>query len=250
MTKSVYEQLVAQASEVNVPKPLLHLDDFNTFWQAEWPGQPVLDLMEVQDWDELFPRLARVVAALHRSRLNGFHPGPDPDEVMSTVIEDEAKFAYLLPHHQPFIRKVLERLQAEKSAIERQQIPAVPIHGACRVEQMLGRDSALALVDFDAVAIGDPLYDVAEFVASLQYLELSRGLSGKRLARAVELFCESYAALVPWACDRRRLAWYAQAFLITKMFSSIKNLDFRALQQLESAGQKIMSGWLDSMQPS
>jgi thiamine kinase-like enzyme len=103
----------------------------------------------------------------------------------------------------------------------------------------------LALVDFDAVAMGDPHYDVAEFIASLQYLELSRGLSRQRLASAAKLFYESYAARVPWACDRRRIAWYTRAFLISKMFSSIKNLDFQALQRLESDGQEIMNGWLE-----
>jgi thiamine kinase-like enzyme len=110
---------------------------------------------------------------------------------------------------------------------------------------MLVRGSKLALVDFDAVAKGDPHYDVAEFIASLQYLELSRGLSRQRLARAAQLFYESYAALVPWACDRRRIGWYARAFLISKMFSSIKNLDFPALQRLESDGEEIMNGWLE-----
>jgi thiamine kinase-like enzyme len=110
---------------------------------------------------------------------------------------------------------------------------------------MLMRGAELALVDFDAVAMGDPHYDVAEFIASLQYLELSRGLSRQRLANAAKAFYESYAALVPWTCDRGRIAWYARAFLITKMFSSIKNLDFQALQRLELDGQEIINDWLE-----
>ncbi|MCI0694733.1 aminoglycoside phosphotransferase family protein [candidate division KSB1 bacterium] len=247
MLKSVYEQLAARAPIVNIPKPLLHLDGFNTFWQEEWPGQPLIEVMEEQNWEELFPRIAEVVAAMHRSRSNGFRPGPDPDEVMNTAEEDGTKFAYMLPQYQRSIMPALERLRKEKSALELQNIPAAPIHGACRVEQMLMRGAELALVDFDAVAMGDPHYDVAEFIASLQYLELSRGLSRQRLARAAKLFYESYAALVPWSCDRRRIGWYARAFLISKMFSSIKNLDFQALQRLEVDGQEIMGGWLESI---
>jgi thiamine kinase-like enzyme len=247
MLKSVYEQLAVQAPIVNIPKPLLHLDGFNTFWQEEWPGQPLIEVMEDQNWEELFPRIARVIAALHRSRIDGFRPGPDPDEVMNTADEDGTKFAHMLPQYQRSIMPALERLRAEKSALELQKIPAAPIHGACRIEQMLVRGAELALVDFDAVAMGDPHYDVAEFIASLQYLELSRGLSRQRLASAAKLFYESYAALVPWSCpaSRGRIGWYARAFLISKMFSSIKNLDFQALQRLESDGQEIMNGWLE-----
>jgi hypothetical protein len=245
MLNAVYEQLAVEAPIVNIPKPLLHLDGLNTFWQEEWPGHPLIEVMEEQNWEELFPRIAAVVAALHRSGSKGFRPGPDPDEVMNTADEDGTKFAYMLPQYQRSIMPALERLRAEKSALELQNIPAALIHGACRVEQMLVRGSKLALVDFDAVAKGDPHYDVAEFIASLQYLELSRGLSRQRLARAAQLFYESYAALVPWACDRRRIGWYARAFLISKMFSSIKNLDFPALQRLESDGEEIMNGWLE-----
>jgi hypothetical protein len=247
MLKSAYDQLAAQAPEVNIPRPLLHLDGLNTFWQMEWNGRAVIDVLDEKNWEELFPQIAGVMAALHRSRINGFHPGPDPEEVLNTATEDGTKLAFMLPQFQRFIRPVLDRLQAEKSAIERQNVPAVPIHGACRIEQMLVRGSDVALVDFDAVAMGDPHYDLAEFIASLQYLELSRGLPRPRLARAAKLFYESYAGLVPWSwpASRDRIAWYARAFLLTKMFSSIKNLDLQALQRLESAGQEIMNGWLE-----
>jgi hypothetical protein len=252
MLKAVYERLAAQAPIINIPKPLVHLDGFNTFWQEEWPGHPLIDVLEEQNWEELFPRIAEVVAALHRSGSNGFRTGPDLDEVMNTAEEDGTRFVHTLPQYQRSIMPALERLRAEKSALELQNIPVAPIHGACRVEQMLVRGSKLALVDFDAVAMGDPHYDVAEFIASLQYLELSRSLSRQRLAKAAKLFYESYAALVPWSCpaSRDRISWYARAFLISKMFLSIKNLDFQALSRfagLESDGQEIMNGWLESI---
>ncbi len=246
MTKSVHEQLAAQTREINLPKPLLHLDGFNTYWQAEWAGDAIINVLAEENWEELFPRIAAMIAALHRSRVQGLRPGPDLDEVLDTAREDGALLMHLLPQVQPFIRPVLEGLETEKRMIARRAVPAVPIHGACRIEQMLVRKAELALVDFDAVSTGDPYYDLAEFVASLRYLEITRGFARSRLQRAAELFCRHYGELVPgFKYDAYRLAWYARAFLITKMFSSIKNLDLPALQRLESVGREIITGWRD-----
>ena len=243
MTKSVYEQLAAQTREINLPRPLLHLNGFNTYWQVEWPGQALINVLAEQNWEELFPRLAAMIAALHRSRMEGLRAGPDPDDVLSTALEDGALLLHALPQVQSYLQPVLDDLQAEKSAIAQEKVPSVPIHGACRLEQMLVRHTELALVDFDAVSHGDPYYDLAEFIASLQYLEITRGLQRARIERALGLFCQHYGARVPgFQFNARRLGWYARAFLITKMFSSIKNLDFEALQRLEHAGQDLLTG--------
>lgn len=245
MLKSVYDQLNALTPRVNIPKPLVYLDGYNTFFQEDWGGRALMDELADQNWEELFPQIAEMVATLHCSSINGFRPGPDTDEVLDTSIEDGKKLTYLLPQFEPFILPALERLRLEKSTIDGQSLPAVPLHGACRIEQMLLRDSELGLVDFDAVAIGDPLYDVAEFIASLRYLEISRGLFRESLNKATELFCQRYASRVPWMCDYRRIEWYAQAFLITKMYAATKNLDVQALQKLEHVGQQIMDDRLD-----
>jgi thiamine kinase-like enzyme len=247
MLKSACEQLAAQASKLNVPRPLAYLDGFNTLWQEEWSGKPLIDVLESQNWPELFPRIAEVLAALHRSGIKGFRPGPDLDEVMNTAIEDGSKLLFLMPACQPFITPMLERLQAEKSAIALLQIPAAPIHGACRLEQLVVREAELALVDFDAVAIGDPLFDVAEFIASLQFLEFTQGKPRDHLAKAAEWFYQSYAENVEWPCDRRRLAWYILVFLTSKMYGALKHYDVPAMQRLESAGSELINGWLESL---
>jgi thiamine kinase-like enzyme len=243
--QSAYRQLTAQVKEINLPRPLLHLDEANTFWQEEWKGKALIEALDEFDWDELFPRIAAMLASLHRSRINGFRPGPDLDDVLQSTLEDGAELVQTLPQYQPLISPLLSRLQTAKTALEQQEIAAVPIHGACRLEQMLVRGTELALVDFDAVALGDPLFDLAEFLASLQFLQLSRALPRQRLARAVDLFYETYARQVSWSCDRRRVAWYALSFLTSKIFLSLKNLDFQALQRLESEGQEIIKGWLE-----
>ncbi len=245
MVQSAYQQLTAQTGAINIPRPLLHFDGLHAYWQEEWQGNAVIEVMNEYDWQELFPRIANVLATFHRHPANGFDTAPNLDAVLATAEEDAAKLVRLLPQQQSFAAEVLEHLKiVKRTVLEKQEIPQVPIHGAWRLEQMLVRDHELALVDFDAVTIGDPLYDLAEFIASLQFLELSRGWPRERLAAAAEALYRSYAGQVPWSCDRRRVAWYALAFLMTKFYSSTKNLDRQALPLLDLAGKAICEDWL------
>lgn len=244
MLKSAYEQLTVKTAAVNIPRPLLHFDGLHTFWQEEWPGNALLDVIDQYDWQDIFTRVSQVLAAFHRSPANGFDAAPDLNVVLEKADEDGAKLLRLWPLQQPLVSRVLELLHATKKVFDNQEMPRVPIHGACRIEQLLARGNELAAVDFDAVTLGDPIHDVAELIASLQYMGLTRGLPSERIAVAAETFYRSYAKQVPWACDRRRIGWYALAFLMTKFYSSTKNLERRALQQLDTAGKTICEDWL------
>ncbi|NUO78553.1 hypothetical protein HUU05_00625 [candidate division KSB1 bacterium] len=241
--RAAYEHSRTQASFMQIPRPIRHLEEVNTFWQEEWRGHALIDALPNLDWQKLFPRLAIALADLHRSTMPGLRNGPDLSDALKTAADDAAELMLLAPHLREAISAWIDLLSAQQTALAQQTLPSATTHGAIRVEQMLIREQELALIDFDALALGDPLSDVAEFIASLQFLELSHGWPRVSLAAAQELFAATYAEHVPWPCDRKRLAWYALAFLISKMFLAVKNLDRRALQQLESAGMIIGDNW-------
>ncbi|TMQ68934.1 MAG: hypothetical protein E6K80_13315, partial [Candidatus Eisenbacteria bacterium] len=124
--------------------------------------------------------------------------------------------------------------------------PRVPIHGAFRAEQLLVRDERVAAIDFDDLAEGDPLQDVAEFVASLRYLEITAGRPRNELARAAALFRARYEAQVPWPCDPSRIAWYAAAYTASKMLSTVKRLDLDALSRLLADGGSLVGDLVET----
>ncbi len=244
LLQKAYEYFHSRPGRVQIPRPLRHLEGCNTIWQEEWQGQALLQALETQEWPALFSRLTEVAADLHDSALPDLPPGPDLEEALKVAVNDGAELGELLPALQEPVAELLGALSRCHAEFPPAEIPRVPIHGAFRLEQMLMRGEEFAVVDFDALACGDPWFDAAEFVASLQFLELSHGFSRPRLHAAAELFVEEYAQRVPWRCDRRRLAWYVLAFLISKMFLAVKNLDRRALQELDSAGIEICNTWL------
>jgi thiamine kinase-like enzyme len=246
--QAVHEQLAAQPAAAIIPRPLLHLDDVNTFWQEDWLGNPLINVLADCDWKNLFPRIAWAIATLHRSRIKGLPLGPSLDGILMRATTHQAKIASSLPEHELWTRTVIKRLTDAKDALQRTEIPTVPIHGAFRVEQILTREGELALVDFDDVALGDPLYDVAQFIASLQYLEFSQGRQKEKLAKAVDEFYSSYAEQVKWTGDRRRVAWYVLALFVSKMYYSSKNLDVMTVRRLDRI-QDTVDEWLKWARP-
>lgn len=244
---AAYAHCRAQTSFMQIPRPIRHLEIVNTFWQEEWPGRPLLDVLHEQEWSALFPRLGAALADLHKSQMPGLRPGPDLSDALKTAADDAAELMLLVPHVRDEIALWMDRLAEQHAEFIQEHIPLATTHGAIRLEQMLIRGDELALIDFDALALGDPLADAAEFIASLQFLELSQSRDRADLLAATELFLSGYVAHAPWPCAPRRLAWYALAFLLSKMFLAVKNLDRPSLQKLESAGMIMGRQWFKQL---
>jgi hypothetical protein len=94
--------------------------------------------------------------------------------------------------------------------------------------------------------LGDPLYDVAEFLASLQYLEFTAGYSRPRLSQAATLFKTSYEKQTPWKLPPSRLAFYAISALLSKMHDAMKNLDMNAMRKFDAIFE-ILDDWRDGL---
>lgn len=229
---------------VTIPRPLLHLDGFKTFWQEDWRGGALVEELAARNWENLFPRIATTLAAFHGGDERGFRPCPDLEDVLRVAHEDAAQFVFLFPEWQNMMQSVLSALDAGVAKLQRRTPPTVPIHGAFRIEQIIVRENELALIDFDALSRGDPLFDVAEFVASLQFLALSQGLVPRDLTDAARLFCKTYSDLVFWPFDTDLLRWYVLAFLVSKVFLTVKGLDLHAMRRLHTDGVALIQFWL------
>jgi len=252
MSRSHFQNLCAAYARsktegaVVIPRPILHLDGFKTFWQEDWESHALLDELECSNWDEVFPAIATTLAAFHTGNGEGFRPGPDAEDVLRVAHEDGGQFVFLFPEWAGTIRSVLTALDDSLAQFQKHPSPRVPIHGAFRLEQIIARGQQIALTDFDALACGDPMFDVAEFVVSLQFLALTRGIPLRKLTDAARLFCKIYSDLVAWPLQTKVLRWYILAFLISKVFLTVKGLDFVAMQRLHTDGAALIQFWLEA----
>lgn len=240
-SRYVYEVLEnARASaacverQMEVPRPLLHVDDLHTYWQEVWQGYSLSALYKQSGWEKVLPRIASALAAFHRSDLPHLVEASSVERVAEEAVKAAIWVGQCLPDDRQHVRDLAERIKEVGSTLGPVQgVPSVPIHGAFRMSQLLIQEDRLAVVDFDKVAQGDPHYDVAEFMTSLVYQYFRRDLPVDGLMLKAELFRDAYADQVPWSCDRRRLAWYMAAFLLEKFHGSLKGLEVPILPKID-----------------
>ncbi|RMG62312.1 MAG: aminoglycoside phosphotransferase family protein, partial [Calditrichaeota bacterium] len=216
---------------METPLPLAYWQEACTIWMEAWPGEPLLDSPTGLN-ETLFARLGRQIAGLHQLPAGNLEPLILLEDVLASAREDCASLAWHLPEHTSLFQQIGRRIELLCSGIEVGQIPRALVHNALRLEQFLGNGERIALLDLDAAGQGDPLYDVAEFLSSLEYLALCQP-EYRQLLAFQSAFLEAYANQVPWEMDARRLLAYQLTALAGKLHDSIKNLHRPALNRLE-----------------
>lgn len=241
------------AGVLNIPRPVAHLAGMNTIWQLEWKGENLSRVAEQTGWpgvlqSGVLPRIAALLAAFHQTEITGhaLKRGLSLATILENARGDAEDLRQHLPDAEEFLARVITALGALRRRLDA-PVPQATLHGTFKIAQILCRGQELAVVDFDAVACGDPLYDVAEFLASLTYLQVSDNVVAALLADGEEEFLSAYQKAVPWPCERRRVAWYVAAFLLGKIHSSLKRAEAGAIQNLETAFQ-LLQKWLAAAQ--
>jgi Ser/Thr protein kinase RdoA (MazF antagonist) len=255
-SRHVYEALreicgspACAAGVLNVPQPITHIDGANTLWQQAWEGGGFCERAAQLGWGNLpasgfVHKIAAMLAALHQIALPDslLHPGPSPSTVLGHAEDEIAKISQLLPERQDRLGQVVSRLTVSMPD-PAAPTPQATIHGTFKLAQILCRDDELALVDFDSIACGDPLYDLAEFVASLVYLGAMGVMPAASSSESVEIFLREYQQQAPWTCDRKRLAWYVVDFLLDRIHSALKRGDTVEVANISPAFDQLHA-WL------
>lgn len=217
---------------LNIPRPIAHLEQAHTLWQRAWEGEEFRALIKREGWENLsafVPKIAAMLATLHGIALQyaQLQAGPTCEMILENARADVFDLIKFLPEREIALLQIMQKLTSAV-ALFNGELPRATIHGTFKLAQFLCREQQLALVDFDGIACGDPLYDVAELVASLAYLRVSEGLRAETAQLHLENFLSAYERQVAWPCTRARLAWYVAIFLLGKMHSSLKRLEKKA----------------------
>ena len=223
--QKIYASPASASGRLNIPALIAHLDDANTMWQHAWEGSNFSKVGEEMGWANLpysgyIPKIANIMAALHQVEMPELTSGPSLASVIEQAGEYASDIVEYLPEKVAVLENITKKLKA--AAPNLGKLPRTTIHGTFKVAQILCHEDQLALVDFDSIACGDPLYDVAEFLASIVYLRLSDDIPAAPVSECIESFLSHYQEQVPWPCERRRVAWYLVAFLLAKIHSSLK----------------------------
>ena len=200
-----YDLLAALAAQADTdegfraPRPLAYDAEVRTLLIAEATGDRLLDIVR-QNNDNRAPtavrRAAHAVAAMHGTAISpSLLPAESPNR--------DAQFADVtgrllseIPEQASAVRALSEQIEAMF-----QPAPLRPTHYDLKQGHILVDPEIVTILDFDKMAMGDPLIDVANVVATLG---ADRDGSARRTARRenlADIFVEEYFSRVPadWA---------------------------------------------------
>jgi hypothetical protein len=200
-----YDLLSALATQTGTggrfqaPRPLAYDPDLRTLLIAEVTGDRLLDIIRQND-DGRAPdavrRAARAVAAMHETAIPPAllpESSPDRDAQFADVSN---KLLRVFPEHANAVQALTDQIEATF-----QPAPRRPTHYDLKQGHILVTPEVVTILDFDKMAMGDPLIDVANVAATLGAQREGTARRAALRENLAEMFVEEYFCHVPadWA---------------------------------------------------
>jgi Ser/Thr protein kinase RdoA (MazF antagonist) len=199
-------------------RPLAYDHARRVLWQEAIAAPTLASLLD-RDAPVNWESIAQSIAATHANTI---------------TLPTERSLAQLLAVMQSTIAVTIAAVPEQAPAIEglqRQLLARAPsgpsrdalVHGDLHSKNILTDGRRAWLIDFDRVARGDPLADIASLAAELLYRDCiaERAL---RWSRVSELLA-SYRAVAAWPIDKNTLGWHvAAALLRERVYRAVTSL--------------------------
>jgi hypothetical protein len=191
---ALWDAAQAGAGAFTVAQPIAYVASLSTMLLGEAPGARLLDLArrgESAEATVAMRRAARAIAALHQAPLE--------DVLMSARRDERARLnevAGMLREIAPDQVETIDALAATIAAALGES-PSAPTHFDLKLGHVLIADDGVALLDFDKMAVADPLIDVANLIASLATEREGGPQRSKRRTGLAEVFLAEYLSRVP-----------------------------------------------------
>ena len=186
------EKLANGQKLYSVIGPIGYLSELRTLVLEEAAGTSLQQiLLDRHDPAPALRAVARAVAGLNQDDL-----GLARSDSLASQLEDVAQEASLVEWACPRARADVQAIRAAVVA-GLAEVPLAPIHRDLKTDHIFLSDDRVCFIDFDNVAMGDPVRDPAHLCA---YMLTRVGLDTLSLAQAraaAAIFAEEYFAQVP-----------------------------------------------------
>jgi hypothetical protein len=224
-------------------QPLGYTSAVQTLWQLGVEGIPLRCAIGENNCDSYLLTVAKGLAMIHNSDLAGL-PKWTLDEHLSEVDKKIEKLRRAVPS----LMEELDLLAqlVHHNAPNPSDIPLRPMYWDFHVNQLLAQDGKIAFFDFDELALGDPLQDLANFIVDLQFRDVS-GFLARRMAKSLY---DSYRSQVKWEVPIDRIRWHARIQFINKAYRVYiqQPPDVKETVQgiIHMAAQETTLDWIDN----
>jgi hypothetical protein len=194
--------LAAQAATANgfhVPLPLAYDPDLRTLLIAEATGDRLLDIIR-RSGDERAPdairRAARAVAAMHGATVAPALLAPTSPDKDTQFAEVAGRLMKAFPQQASAVQGIADQIEGAFHPA-----PLGPTHYDLKQGHILINPEVVTILDFDKMALGDPLIDVANVVATLGAEREGSAQRAATRGNLAEIFVDEYFSRMPadWA---------------------------------------------------
>ncbi len=194
-----HEQSARDRGSPAVARPLGYCAQTRAFWQAPASGIPLQQALAGRDGAALPGRLAQALVAVHAAphALAGVQ-AHDTAHWLMEVRRRGKKVSRAAPHLGSRVVRLADAIEQSAALLPRS--PLTVIHGDFHAGQAWLDGERVVLFDFDEFAMGDPMEDVAAFLARLRTLTADPLFAARFLA--------AYEQIAPAQYCRYRLQWH------------------------------------------
>ena len=199
-------------SGFTIAKPLLYDADTQTLWLEGLAGSPLLAMLDGDNAKPVLKQIAKNIAAFHTGYLPNL-PLLTELDLLAEIKKKATKLCLAYPNNADRLQRTIQQLSEQFATL-----PVVPdglLHADFHIQQLLQcEDGSLALFDFDELATGNPLVDVANFAADLYRHQLGVEFTNN-LTRA---FFTDYQHFSQVSLNVSHFVWHLQIQLITRAY--------------------------------
>jgi Ser/Thr protein kinase RdoA (MazF antagonist) len=187
-----------------------------TVWTEAVPGVTLAEAMNSSNGEKQIAVAARALLELHSLRAPSVTDVVSRQYLLADAQKKCAKLRSISPLLADLLPMIARDLEAALVRLPREKVCL--IHRDCHVRQFIAgantNANTLTMLDFDELAYGDPIQDVANFMVDLQF----HSLSSPRVKRLNKLFFTAYQTKAAQTIPIESLLWHAIVQLVNKAY--------------------------------
>ena len=207
-----------------IPRALGYDPGHHTLWLEGLQGKPLKEALFQDGCEALVDGLCKGLSAFDEVSLPHLE-AITPEQHLQEWRKKAQKLAHAYAECGDLLQSLLADLQQSCPEPEESRL----IHGDFHIDQLaLLGDGRLALFDFDELALGDPLQDLANFAADLN----SYAMPVADIDRLLEQLFAAYRRASVRRVDANRFVWHLRGQLLTRAYRT-------HIQQKTDAKQRV-----------
>ncbi len=182
-----------------------------TFWQEKIDGQPLLEVINHTNYKALLDQAAQRLTTFNQCSVPCPAKETNQDQ-LKEVTKKIKKLKRVFPHLQERFIRLQQDLEEQLPQLT--AVSPLVVHSDFHIRQMLLHKEQVVLFDFDECRLGDPIEDLAHFIADLYTYSFDTSLI-ENMSRS---FLESYSNYSHYPIPVDRLGWHLQIQFINRAY--------------------------------